>query len=79
MDGSKAGYHRLYSLPFLAVACLLGLASGIWHVYYGLDVIDLIMTLAGIGITLYGGGKYLSIKGQNTEVTSDNTKKGEDV
>lgn len=68
-EGTKESFGRVISMPFLFSAWGILTAGGILEIVQHKSApIDTALTLAGIGVGLYTGSKYLWIKGKNTTI-----------
>lgn len=63
-EGTPESFGRVYALPFLLSACTLSTVSGAMAIHQGVPVTDDVASLALIGLTLFTGSKYLSMKGK---------------
>lgn len=70
-DEDMTNDGRVYALPFLFSAWGLGTASGVVGIVKGEGIIEIISTLAIIGISLYTGNKYLELKGKLVTATKE--------
>lgn len=67
----RTSFGKMFAIPFMVVALGLGIGSGIQHIQKGQEVIDLIVAMAGVGITLSGVSKGLSIAGSKYSINSN--------
>jgi hypothetical protein len=70
LDGDKAGFGRVWAIPFLFSSWALQTAQAIVSIVNGQSVIEECVTMAAIAITLYTGSKMLTIKGKTVELGS---------
>ena len=64
LDGSKSSFGRIVALPFLASSFSLLTVGGIVDLCSGEIPIESAATLATIGLSLFVGSKFMSIKGK---------------
>lgn len=69
----RPSFGKYFAVPFMVVSLGLGIASGVQHIRKGEEVIDLVLSLAGVGITLSGVSKGLSIAGGKYSINSSAT------
>ncbi len=70
LDGDKAGFGRVWAIPFLFSSWALQTTQAVVSIVNGQSVIEECITMAVIAISLYTGSKMLTIKGKSVELGS---------
>lgn len=66
-----ASYGKVFGAPFLVAALFIGVASGVQQIKKGEGVVDIVLTLGGLGITMSGLSKGLSIAGNKVQLNNN--------